>query len=95
LAENSLFKIVLSKINEYKVNPQLFNGVRFEAYRFDTARKEWMFGKQFKDIYRNFNIRMSVQDSKLVYEFLNMDKSNDDETKSKRFDLAQLARIVD
>jgi hypothetical protein len=35
MVENSLLKIVLSKLKHYKVLSQLLNGVRFECYRFD------------------------------------------------------------
>jgi hypothetical protein len=73
--DNSHLKNVLSKVKDYKINPQLLNGVRYETYRLDTGCKDWMFGKQFKDIYRNFNIRMSVEDQKLVYNFLRVDKN--------------------
>jgi hypothetical protein len=34
-----------------------------------------MYGKQFKDIYRNFNIRMNVEDQRLIYDFLKVDKN--------------------
>jgi hypothetical protein len=31
-------------------------------FRFDTAKSNLIYGKQFKDIYRQFNIRMTVED---------------------------------
>ena len=65
--------------------------MRYEAYR--VCSKDWMYGKQFKDIYRNFNIRMSVEDQKIVYQFLQMEKG--EEPESQKYDLNQLAKIVD
>jgi beta-N-acetylglucosaminidase len=41
-------------------------------FRFDTARNNLVYGKQFKDIYRQFNIRMTVEDQKLIYEYLRL-----------------------
>ena len=40
----------------------MVNGVRYEMFRFDTAKNNLIFGKQFKEIYRQFNIRMTVED---------------------------------
>ena len=62
-----------------------------------------MFGKQFKDVYRHFNIRMSVEDQKLMYDFLRVDKNpmesltprENEQPESQKFDLNQLAKIVD
>jgi hypothetical protein len=34
-----------------------------------------MLGKQFKDIYRHFNIRMSKEDQRFVYDFLKIAKN--------------------
>ena len=73
--------------------------MRYECYRFDTGSKDVMLGKQFKDIYRHFNIRMSVEDQRLVYDFLKIDKnpieSPREEPESQKFDLNQMAKIVD
>ena len=73
--------------------------MRYEAYRADQNCRDWMFGKQFKDIYRNFNIRMSVEDQKFVYEFLKMERNpvetDREDNESTKFDLNSLAKIVD
>lgn len=55
-----------------------------------------MFGKQFKDVYRHFNIRMSVEDQKQMYDFLRVDKNpmldsltprENEQPESQKFDL--------
>ena len=70
--EASMLKSVLQLLKKYKVSPQVVNGVRYEMFRYDTARNNLIYGKQFKEIYRQFNIRMTVEDQKYVYEYLRL-----------------------
>ena len=44
MPDNSLLKFVLSKFKDNKANYQLLNGIRYECYRFDQQKKDYMYG---------------------------------------------------
>ena len=43
--EANFLKAVLLKLKKYHVSPQVLNGVRYEMFRFDTARNNIIYGK--------------------------------------------------
>lgn len=63
-------KTVIAKIKKYHLNPQILNTLRFSAQRFDTTRSENIPGKNFKDLYRHINVRMSRVDEKIFFDYL-------------------------
>jgi len=59
-----------------KVSPQIINGLRYEANRFDSNKTGMILGKKFKDIVRHFNLKISNQDKSLFFKFLQFNSPN-------------------
>lgn len=102
-------KSVIAKIKKYHLNPQILNTLRFSAQRYDTSRSDSVPGKNFKDLYRHINIRMTRPDEKVFFDFLMLhgpstklvspDSSSaefEPEFKNRAiFNLKQLDKIID
>lgn len=54
------------------VDPQLMNMLRFEIYRLDTDRTMLIPSKTFKDVYRNLNIKMPLEDFNFFIEYMKL-----------------------
>ena len=63
---------MLGIIRKNHVDPQLLNMLRFELYRIDQDRTMLIPSKTFKDIYRNLNIKMPLEDFDFFVEFMKL-----------------------
>ena len=61
---------VLQLFRKNHVEPQLVNMLRYEVYRMDTDRAMIIPSKTFKDVYRNLNIKMPLEDFNLLMEYM-------------------------
>lgn len=58
------------------VDPQLMNMLRYETYRIDQDRTMLLPSKTFKDIYRNLNIKMPLEDFNFFIEYMKLNARN-------------------
>jgi len=68
--EKVLLQRVLQLFRKNHVQPQLVNMLRYEVYRIDTDRTMVIPSKTFKDVYRNLNIKMPLEDFNLLIEYM-------------------------
>lgn len=61
---------VLQLFRKNHVESQLVNMLRYELYRIDTDRTMVVPSKTFKDVYRNLNIKMPLEDFNLLMEYM-------------------------
>ena len=52
------------------------NMLRYEIYRIDLERTMLLPSKTFKDIYRNLNIKMPIEDFNIFMEFMKLNARN-------------------
>ncbi len=82
--EARLLKEVLSMLLASKINPQVINGLRYEANRFDAGKTGLILGKKFKDIFRHFNIKISNQNKNLMFRFFQLNGPNSEALETGR-----------
>lgn len=70
--EKCMLQRVLSIIRKNHIDQQLFNMLRYEIFRIDVDRTMLMPSKTFKDIYRNLNIKMPLEDFNYFIEFMKL-----------------------
>ena len=58
------------------IDPQLMNMLRYEIYRIDQDRTMLIPSKTFKDVYRNLNIKMPLEDFNFFIEFMKLNARN-------------------
>ena len=68
--EAVMMRKLVERFKKYHVNPQILNTLRFSAQRFDVSRSDQIAGKNFKDLYRHINVRMSHADEQLFFNYL-------------------------
>lgn len=74
--EKQLHQRMLGILRKNHIDPQLLNMLRYELYRLDTDRTMLVPSKTFKDIYRNLNIKMSLEDFNFFMEFMKLNARN-------------------
>ena len=58
------------------IDPQLMNMLRYELFRLDVDKTMLIPSKTFKDIYRNLNIKMPLEDFSFFIEFMKLNARN-------------------
>ena len=67
----------MAVLDKYRVKPQMINAIRYQMNRFDVARAEQIPSKQFRDLFKHFNIRMIHRDLNVLLEYLQLKRPGD------------------
>ena len=70
--EKQMTQKMLGIMRKNHVDPQLLNTLRYELYRLDQDRTLLVPSRTFKDLYRNLNIKMPLDDFNFFVEFMKL-----------------------